>query len=44
MWVSIIILTKVWIVGEWAGGWDGNTVKLGCCDCCTTINVRKLIE
>ena len=24
--------------------WDGNAVKLGCDDCCITINVIKLIE
>ena len=24
--------------------WDGNVLKLGCDDCCTTINVIKLIE
>jgi len=28
----------------WAGGWDGNAVKLGCDDHCTTINVIKHIE
>ena len=26
------------------GVWDGNTVKLGCDDHCTTINVIKFIE
>ena len=30
--------------GDGAGVWDGNAVKLGCDDCCTTINVIKLIE
>ena len=24
--------------------WDGNTIKFGCDDHCTTINVIKLIE
>ena len=24
--------------------WDENTVKLGCDDCCTTINIIKFIE
>ena len=25
------------------GVWDGNAVKLGCDDCCTTINIIKFI-
>ena len=32
---------------EWGGGvgaWDGNAIKLGCGDRCTTINVIKFIE
>ena len=24
--------------------WDGNAIKFVCDDCCTTINVTKLIE
>ena len=24
--------------------WDGNAIKFGCDDCCTTINVVKIIE
>ena len=28
---------------DW-GVWDGNTVKLGCDDHCTTINIIKFIE
>ena len=34
-------------VGEWENGlefWDGNTIKLGCDDYCTTINVIKFIK
>ena len=31
-------------VGGWAGGWDGNAIKFGCADHCTTINVIKFIE
>ena len=37
--------------GDWLGGggsglgvWDGNAMKLGCDNCCTTINVIKFIE
>ena len=30
--------------GGWAGVWDENAIKLGCDDCCTTINVIKFIE
>ena len=26
------------------GIWDGNAIKFGCDDCCTTINVIKFIE
>ena len=29
--------------GGGGGVWDGNAVKLGCDDCCTTINVIKFI-
>ena len=28
--------------GDELGVWDGNAIKLGCDDCCTTINVIKL--
>ena len=34
-------------VGGWRDGlgvWDGNDIKLGCDDCCTTINVIKFTE
>ena len=34
-------------VGGWEdvlGVWDGNAIKLGCGDHCTTINVIKFIE
>ena len=31
-------------VGSGLGVWDGNAVKLGCDDHCTTINVIKFIE
>ena len=31
-------------VGGWAWGLDGNAIKLGCDDHCTTINVIKFIE
>ena len=34
-------------VGGWGdalGVWDGNAIKLGCDDRCTTINVIKFIE
>ena len=30
--------------GDALGFWDGNAIKLGFDDCCTTINVIKLIE
>ena len=33
--------------GQWEDGlgvWDGNAMKLGCGDCCTTIDVIKFIE
>ena len=33
-----------WGVGEWAGVWDGNAIKLGCDDRCTTINIIKFNE
>ena len=26
------------------GVWDGNTVKLGCDDCCTAVNIIKFTE
>ena len=31
-------------VGDGLGVWDGNAIKLGCDDLCTTINVIKFIE
>ena len=34
-------------VGGWGdalGVWDGNAVKFGCDDCCTPINVMKVIK
>ena len=34
-------------VGDWGdvlGIWDGNAIKLGCDDRCTTINVIKFME
>ena len=31
-------------VGGWAGVWDANGIKLGCDDCCITINVIKFTE
>ena len=34
-------------LGGWEdvqGVWDGNAIKLGCDDCCTTVNVIKFIE
>ena len=34
-------------VGEWGDAlrvWDGNAIKFGCDDHCTTINVIKFIE
>ena len=30
--------------GDGLGVWDGNAIKLGCDDHCTTINVIKLIK
>ena len=33
-------------VGGWGDAlrvWDGNAIKFGCDDCCTTINVIKFI-
>ena len=30
-----------WQVEGWAGVWDGNAIKFGCDDHCTTINVIK---
>ena len=30
--------------GDALRGWDGNAIKLGCEDCCTTINVIKFIK
>ena len=32
------------IMEDGLGVWDGNTIKFGCDDCCTTINVIKFIE
>ena len=46
-------LKKLWFPNEigWGGGggdalgiWDGNAVKFGCDDCCTTITVIKIFE
>ena len=31
-------------MGDGLGVWDGNAIKLGCDDLCTTINVIKFIE
>ena len=31
-------------VGDGLGVWDGNAIKLGCDDHCTTVNVIKFIE
>ena len=34
-------------VGGWEGAlrvWDGNAIKFGCDDCCTSINVIKFIN
>ena len=31
-------------MGGWAGGLDGNAIKLSCDDRCTAINVTKFIE
>ena len=33
-----------WGMRGWPGVWDGNAVKLGCDDGCTTISVIKFIE
>ena len=30
--------------GDALAVWDGNAIKLGCDDCCTTMNVVKFIE
>ena len=43
---------NLWFLKEmdWRGGvselgiWDGNAIKLGCDDHCTTISVKKFIE
>ena len=38
---------NVWFpkdTGWGMGVWDGNAVKFGCDDCCTTINVIKFIN
>ena len=44
-------LKKIWFPNEtWCGWgdmlgvWDGNAIKLGCDDHCTTISVMKFIE
>ena len=34
----------MWREEGWAGGWDGNVVKLGFDDVCTKINIIKFIE
>ena len=34
-------------IGRWGDAprvWDGNTVKFGCDDCCTPVNVIKFIK
>ena len=36
--------TGWWAEGDELGVWDGNAIKLGCDDRCTTINVIKFIE
>ena len=33
-----------WGMGDGLGVWDGNAVKFGCDDCCTSINVIKFIK
>ena len=35
-----------WLVvgGIGLGVWDGNAIKLGCDDCCTTINIIEFIK
>ena len=40
------MLTKSdsWGWEGWTGVWDGNVLKLGCDDGCTTINIIKFIE
>ena len=35
---------KTEILGDGLGVWNGNSIKLGCDDCCTPINVIKFIE
>ena len=42
-------LKNLWFPNETGCGialgiWDGNAIKFGCDDCCTTINVIKFIE
>ena len=32
------------VVGDAPGVWDGNAIKLGCDDCCTSINTIKFSE
>ena len=32
------------MVGDALGVWDGNAIKLGCDDHCTTINAIKFIK
>ena len=42
-----LMLSKADMLGGGGGGlgiWDGNAIKLGCDDHCTTINVIKSIE
>ena len=37
-------MRQVWGWGVGLGVWDRNAIKLGCDDCCTTINVTKFIK
>ena len=42
-----LMVSKWDSLGEWGdalGVWDGNAIKLGCDDHCTTINVIKFTE
>ena len=36
------MVSKGDIMEGWAGVWDGNAIKSGCDDHCTTINVIKI--